>query len=144
MSSSLPTDNKADVNISISSIQLTFDKQVNIGTGKEISIQELSELIKSVTGFKGNILWDESKPNGTHSKVLNVSKINNLGWVSKIDLEDGIKKGEFPNLDPQLLFKALGGLFMGLVLMGNKNEPKSENDIEKLIEQLITDPTKKV
>lgn len=65
---------------------------VNIGTGKEISIQELSELIKSVTGFKGNILWDESKPNGTHSKVLNVSKINNLGWVSKIDLEDGIKK----------------------------------------------------
>ena len=59
-------------------------------------------------------------------------------------LEDGIKKGEFPNLDPQLLFKALGGLFMGLVLMGNKNEPKSENDIEKLIEQLITDPTKKV
>lgn len=65
---------------------------VNIGTGKEISIQELSELIKSVTGFKGNILWDESKPNGTHSKLLNVSKINNLGWVSKIDLEDGIKK----------------------------------------------------
>lgn len=65
---------------------------VNIGTGKEISIQELSELIKSVTGFKGNILWDESKPNGTHSKLLNVSKINNLGWISKIDLEDGIKK----------------------------------------------------
>jgi GDP-L-fucose synthase len=65
---------------------------VNIGTGKEISIQELSELIKSITGFKGNILWDESKPNGTHSKLLNVSKINNLGWVSKIDLEDGIKK----------------------------------------------------
>jgi len=65
---------------------------INIGTGKEISIQELSELIKSVTGFKGNILWDESKPNGTHSKLLNVSKINNLGWKSKIGLEDGIKK----------------------------------------------------
>ena len=57
-------------------------------------------------------------------------------------LEDGIKEGEFPNLDPQLLFKALGGLFMGLVLMGNQKKPVSENDIEELINQLITDPTK--
>ena len=57
-------------------------------------------------------------------------------------LEDGIKEGEFPKLDPQLLFKALGGLFMGLVLMGNRQTPVSENDIEELINQLITDPTK--
>ena len=57
-------------------------------------------------------------------------------------LEDGIKEGEFPDLDSQLLFKALGGLFMGLVLMGNQQKPVSENDIEELINQLITDPTK--
>ena len=57
-------------------------------------------------------------------------------------LEDGIKSGEFPNLDSQLLFKALGGLFMGLVLMGDKKDPVSESDVEKLISQLIIDPTK--
>ena len=55
-------------------------------------------------------------------------------------LEDGIKAGEFPRLNSQLMFKALGGLFMGLVFMGNKNEPVTEKDVEKLLNQLITDP----
>ena len=55
-------------------------------------------------------------------------------------LEDGIKAGEFPRLNSQLMFKALGGLFMGLVYMGNKNEPVTEKDVEKLLNQLITDP----
>jgi len=55
-------------------------------------------------------------------------------------LEDGIKSGEFPELDPQLLFKALGGLFMGLVLMGDKKDPVSESDVENLINQLIINP----
>ena len=58
-------------------------------------------------------------------------------------LEDGIKAGEFPKLDPQLLFKAMGGLFMGLVLMGDKNKPVSEKEVEELLNQLITDPTQK-
>ena len=58
-------------------------------------------------------------------------------------LEDGIKLGEFPKLDPQLLFKAMGGLFMGLVLMGDHKKPVSETDVEELLNQLITDPTKK-
>jgi len=57
-------------------------------------------------------------------------------------LEDGIRVGEFPKLDPQLLFKAMGGLFMGLVLMGDRKEPVSARDVEELINQLITDPTK--
>ena len=57
-------------------------------------------------------------------------------------LIDGIKAKEFPQINPQLLFKAMGGLFMGLVLMGNKKESISENDIEKLIDQLIFDPSK--
>ena len=55
-------------------------------------------------------------------------------------LEDGVKAGEFPNVDPKLLFKAMGGLFMGLVLMGDKNKPVLEKDIENLINQLITNP----
>ena len=58
-------------------------------------------------------------------------------------LEDGIKSGEFPNIDSKLLFKAMGGLFMGLVLMGDKKSPISEKDIEKLIKQLISEPREK-
>ena len=55
-------------------------------------------------------------------------------------LEDGIKAGEFPKVDPKLMFKALGGLFMGLVFMGNRDEPVSETDVEKLLNELITEP----
>tara|TARA_B110000438_G_scaffold30528_2_gene29900 strand:+ start:110 stop:706 length:597 start_codon:yes stop_codon:yes gene_type:complete len=57
-------------------------------------------------------------------------------------LDDGIKDGEFPQINPQLLFKAVGGLFMGLVLMGDRKEPVSEKDVKQLLNQLITDPTK--
>ena len=55
-------------------------------------------------------------------------------------LEDGVKAGEFPKINPELMFKALGGLFMGLVFMGDKKEPVSEKDVEKLLNQLITNP----
>ena len=55
-------------------------------------------------------------------------------------LEEGIKAGEFPDINPKLLFKAMGGLFMGLVLMGEKKEIISEKDIEKLLTQLIRNP----
>jgi len=55
-------------------------------------------------------------------------------------LEDGVRAGEFPKINPELMFKALGGLFMGLVFMGDKKEPVSEKDVEKLLNQLITDP----
>ena len=55
-------------------------------------------------------------------------------------LEDGVKAGEFPKINPELMFKALGGLFMGLVFMGDKKEPVSEKDVEKLLNQLISDP----
>ena len=56
-------------------------------------------------------------------------------------LEDGIKAGEFPQINSQLMFKALGGLFMGLVFMGNKNKPVTKSDVEKLLNKLIADPT---
>ena len=58
-------------------------------------------------------------------------------------LEDGIKAGEFPSIEPQLMFKALGGLFMGLVFMGDKKKFVSEKEIEELLNQLITDPHSK-
>ena len=56
-------------------------------------------------------------------------------------LEDGVKASEFPKINPDLMFKALGGLFMGLVFMGDKKEPVSEKDVEKLLNKLITDPS---
>tara|TARA_B100001245_G_C22761173_1_gene368282 strand:- start:53 stop:646 length:594 start_codon:yes stop_codon:yes gene_type:complete len=55
-------------------------------------------------------------------------------------LEDGVKAGEFPNINPKLLFKAMGGLFMGVVLMGDRNKPVSEKDIEELLNQIIMNP----
>ena len=55
-------------------------------------------------------------------------------------LEDGVKAGEFPNINPKLLFKAMGGLFMGIVLMGDRKKPISEKDIEELLTQLIMNP----
>tara|TARA_B100000212_G_scaffold271903_1_gene211301 strand:- start:3007 stop:4032 length:1026 start_codon:yes stop_codon:yes gene_type:complete len=65
---------------------------LNVGTGKEISIKYLARLIAEITDFKGKINWDTSKPNGTIRKVLDVRKINQLGWSSKISLRDGIVK----------------------------------------------------
>ncbi len=64
---------------------------LNIGTGKDISIKALAGLIRSIIGFKGDILFDKSKPDGTPIKLLDVSKINQLNWFATTSLEDGIK-----------------------------------------------------
>jgi len=65
---------------------------INIGTGKDVSIKELAEMIKDeVVGFMGKIVWDESKPDGTFQKLLDVSKLHELGWKEKIDFLNGIK-----------------------------------------------------
>src|ERR1035437_1754688 len=64
---------------------------INIGTGRDLTIKELAGLIKNIVGFKGEIQWDSSKPDGTYRKLLDVSKINKLGWKEKISLEEGIK-----------------------------------------------------
>lgn len=66
-------------------------KFINIGSGKEVTIKELAELIKKVVGFAGEIKLDSSKPDGTMRKLLDVSKINSLGWKYKTELEDGLK-----------------------------------------------------
>ena len=63
---------------------------INIGTGEDISIKELAEMIKEITGFTGEINWDASKPDGTPRKLLDVSKLHNLGWKHQINLPDGI------------------------------------------------------
>ena len=64
---------------------------LNIGTGKDISILELAELIKEIVGFEGEILHDKSKPDGTPRKLMDVSKLNQLGWKAKIGLREGIE-----------------------------------------------------
>lgn len=65
---------------------------INIGTGKDITIKELSILIKKVVGFKGGIINDTTKPDGTPQKLLDVSRLNKLGWQHKIELEKGVEK----------------------------------------------------
>ena len=66
-------------------------KFINIGSGKEVTIKELAQLIKETVGFEGEIKLDSSKPDGTMRKLLDVSKINALGWKYKIELKDGLK-----------------------------------------------------
>ena len=67
------------------------NETVNIGTGKEVTIKELSELVARIVGFEGEIVWDTMKPDGTPRKLLDVSKLEKLGFHYKIELEDGIK-----------------------------------------------------
>lgn len=64
---------------------------VNAGTGKELTIKELAELVAKVVGYGGRIEWDTAKPNGTPRKLLDVSKATKLGWIYKTELEDGIR-----------------------------------------------------
>jgi GDP-L-fucose synthase len=65
---------------------------VNVGTGSEISIRELAELIKDVSGFGGAIEWDASRPDGTPRKLVDVSKLASMGWTATIPLRDGVEK----------------------------------------------------
>lgn len=65
---------------------------INVGTGNDVTIKELVNLISELTNFRGNIVWDTSKPNGTPRKLLDVSKINKLGWHAKTSLTDGLLK----------------------------------------------------
>jgi GDP-L-fucose synthase len=67
------------------------EEPINIGTGEDIAISELVEMVKEVTGFTGTIVYDNSKPDGTPRKWLDVSKINSLGWNHKTELVEGIK-----------------------------------------------------
>ncbi len=67
------------------------EETVNAGTGKEITIKDLSETVAKIVGYTGEIKWDKEKPNGTPRKLLDVSKATSLGWTYKTELEEGIK-----------------------------------------------------
>ena len=67
------------------------NETVNAGSGKELTIKELTELVAKVVGYTGRIEWDHTKPNGTPRKLLDVSKAKQLGWIYKTELEDGIR-----------------------------------------------------
>lgn len=64
---------------------------VNIGVGEDISIADLATLVKKITGFRGEIVWDTSKPDGTPRKLMDVTKLHSFGWKAKIGLEEGIR-----------------------------------------------------
>jgi GDP-L-fucose synthase len=63
---------------------------VNLGTGEDVTIRQLAEAITKTVGFEGSLAFDASKPDGTPRKLLDVSKINNLGWHHKLNLETGL------------------------------------------------------
>ncbi|GAB6949587.1 GDP-L-fucose synthase [Hoylesella timonensis 4401737 = DSM 22865 = JCM 15640] len=65
---------------------------INIGTGKELTIKQLSELIVQTVGFTGTVVWDESKPDGTLRKLIDVSKLHSLGWTHKVEIQQGVQK----------------------------------------------------
>ncbi|XP_076893876.1 putative GDP-L-fucose synthase 2 [Bidens hawaiensis] len=65
-------------------------EHVNVGSGKEVSIKELAELVKEVVGFEGELVWDTSKPDGTPRKLMDSSTLAKLGWEPKISLRDGL------------------------------------------------------
>lgn len=65
---------------------------INVGTGKELTIKELSELVVKAVGFEGKVEFDTSKPDGTMRKLIDVSKLHSLGWTHKIEIEEGVRK----------------------------------------------------
>lgn len=65
---------------------------INIGTGKELTIKQLSEFIVRTVSFTGAVVWDESKPDGTPRKLIDVSKLHSLGWTHKVEIEQGVQK----------------------------------------------------
>lgn len=65
---------------------------INVGTGKELTIRQLSELVVKSVGFQGDVVFDASKPDGTKRKLIDVSKLHSLGWTHKVEIEDGVQK----------------------------------------------------
>lgn len=68
------------------------DYLYNVGTGEDLTIKDLAETIQQITGHKGEIIWDSTKPDGTPRKLMDVSKMHDLGWKHKIELQEGIQK----------------------------------------------------
>ncbi len=82
--------NFEDVKKQVANTKEIKNTHINIGTGVDLTIKDLAEKVKGITGFEGNLIWDSSKPDGTPRKLMNVSKINDLGWKEKVSLDEGI------------------------------------------------------
>ncbi|MDE6816354.1 MAG: GDP-L-fucose synthase, partial [Lachnospiraceae bacterium] len=67
------------------------EQHVNIGTGKEVTIRQLAQIVKETVGFEGEIVWNQDMPDGTPRKLTNVDKLHGLGWTHKVELEEGVK-----------------------------------------------------
>jgi len=65
---------------------------INVGTGKELTIMELANLVVRTVGFEGDVIWDDSKPNGTPRKLIDVDKLHRLGWTHKVEINDGVER----------------------------------------------------
>ncbi|WP_394789265.1 GDP-L-fucose synthase family protein [Rhodoferax sp.] len=88
----LYVDDMADACVFLMECEDICDVLINIGTGLDVTIRELAETVMEVVGFKGEILFDASKPDGTPRKLLNVDRITNLGWSAQISLREGIAR----------------------------------------------------
>jgi len=71
---------------------LTMVSHINIGTGSDMTIRELAEIIKTVVGYKGDVIWDRSKPDGMPRKLLDISRLNSIGWKPEVKLKEGIAR----------------------------------------------------
>jgi len=78
--------------VDIDSSREIRNTHINIGTGRDLTIRELAEKVKKITGFKGDLVWDAGKPDGTLQKLLNVDKLHDLGWNENITLDEGISE----------------------------------------------------
>jgi len=65
---------------------------INVGTGKDITIKEMAETMKDIVGYKGKLTFDTAKPDGAPRKLIDTSRLSNMGWRYSIELEDGLKK----------------------------------------------------
>ena len=67
------------------------EQHVNIGTGKEVTIRQLAEIVRDTVGYQGEIVWNTAMPDGTPRKLTDVTKLHGLGWTHRVELEEGVK-----------------------------------------------------
>jgi GDP-L-fucose synthase len=65
---------------------------INVGTGIDVTIREMAETMKEVTGYKGNLTFDTTKPDGAPRKLIDITRLENMGWTYNVDLKDGLGK----------------------------------------------------
>ncbi|GAV21446.1 GDP-L-fucose synthase [Mariprofundus micogutta] len=87
----LHVDDMADACLFLMNRQVVPNNLFNVGTGTDITIRAVAELVQKIVGFSGEVVWDASKPDGTPRKLMDVSRLHDLGWKARISLEDGIR-----------------------------------------------------